>query len=100
MNKILAATAAIALLSASAVLPGAAHAQPARLSCDQTVNTQHPATDPQGTAVNTDRRAPCERIEGTGKMGMSGSGSGTVGTTGPGVNMPPSTQGGGAGESQ
>jgi hypothetical protein len=90
MKKMLAVTAVFALMSAGAVLPSTAHAQPARLDCDQTVNTQHPPTVPQGPSVDTDRRAPCEQIEGA---------QGT-GTTGPAMAAPPSTEGGGGGQSQ
>jgi hypothetical protein len=99
MKNILAVTAAIALLGAGAMLPSAAQAQPKRLDCDATVNTQHPPTAPAGTAVDTDRRAPCEKIEGTQTSGMSGSETPKVGSTGPAVNMP-STSGGGTGQSQ
>lgn len=100
MKKFLAATAAITLLSAGAALPTSAWAQPARLDCDQTVNTQHPPTKPEGPAVDTDRRAPCERIEGTQANGMNNADSNKMGTTGPAMAAPPSTEGGGAGNSQ
>jgi hypothetical protein len=99
MKKILTAAAAIALLSGAAMLPGTARAD-SQIGCDVTKNTQHPPTQPAGNAIDTDRRAPCEKIEGMNANGMSGSGSPNVGSTGPAASTPQSTQGGGAGQSQ
>jgi hypothetical protein len=90
MRITLASMAAVALLLAGALAPTAGHAQDNRLTCDATVNTQHPPTKPEGLAVNTDRRAPCERIEGQPNAGASGAV----------VAAPPTAQPNGQGSSQ
>jgi hypothetical protein len=99
MTKLLAATAAVALLSCGAMLPTAAQAQTQK-GCVEAQNTQKMPTQSNGQAVNADRTAPCEKVEGTGTTAGAMSGSPKMGTTGPAVNSPNATSGGGAGQSQ
>lgn len=98
MKTIFAASAALALLCAGATLPTVAHAQTEK-GCVEGQNTQKMPTQASGQAINGDRTAPCEKVEGMNTQHPV-MGSPKEGTTGPAVNAPVSTEGGGAGMSQ